>query len=49
VAKEIVKHMTRVFTSVFAHAGHGLPSAGIPYVIANGRMVVKHSKFQKGV
>jgi len=26
---------------------HGLPSSGIPYVIVNGQLVVKESKFQK--
>ena len=27
----------------------GLPSTGIPYVVVNGKVVVKESKVQKGV
>jgi len=35
--------------STYKAGEQGLPTAGIPYVIVNGKMVVKNSEFQKGV
>lgn len=33
----------------FANGKNGLPSTGIPFVLVNGQIVVKDSKFQEGV